>query len=65
MFISHRLEEVQHICDRVSVLRDGKLVSQYEKGNISINNLARDMIGQIVNKAAAKKERSESAYHYI
>lgn len=55
LFISHRLEEVQHICDRVSVLRDGQLVSQYEKSNISINNLARDMIGREVNKAAAEK----------
>jgi simple sugar transport system ATP-binding protein len=55
LFISHRLEEVQHICDKVSVLRDGKLVSQYERGNISINTLARDMIGHIVTKAAAGK----------
>jgi len=60
VFISHRLEEVQHICDRVSVLRDGKIVSQYEKGNISINNLARDMIGHIVNKAAAQKREVEN-----
>ncbi len=55
LFISHRLEEIQHICDRVSVLRDGHLVSQYKKGSISINNLARDMIGHEVNKAAAAK----------
>ena len=55
LFISHRLEEVQHICDKVSVLRDGQLVSQYEKGSISINNLARDMIGHVVDKAAAPK----------
>lgn len=57
LFISHRLEEVQHICDRVSVLRDGKLVSRYERGNISINTLARDMIGHIVNKAAAENRK--------
>ncbi len=55
LFISHRLEEIQQICDRVSVLRDGRLVSQYKKGSISINNLARDMIGHEVNKAAAAK----------
>ena len=57
LFISHRLEEMQHVCDKVSVLRDGQLVSQYEKGNISINILARDMIGHIVNKAAAAKRQ--------
>lgn len=60
LFISHRLEEVQHICDRVSVLRDGQLVSQYDRGHISINNLARDMIGHVVNKAAAAKREIPS-----
>lgn len=55
LFISHRLEEIQHVCDRVSVLRDGRLVAQYEKKDISINNLARDMIGHLVEKAAAVK----------
>jgi simple sugar transport system ATP-binding protein len=57
LFISHRLEEVQNICDRVSVLRDGKLVAQYERGEFSINTLARDMIGHIVTKAAAAKRK--------
>ncbi len=55
IFISHRLEEVQQICDRVTVFRDGKLVSQYQKGELSINNLARDMIGHVVSKASADK----------
>ncbi|HNX29738.1 MAG TPA: sugar ABC transporter ATP-binding protein [Syntrophomonadaceae bacterium] len=60
LFISHRLEEVQALCDRVSVFRDGELVSRYEKGCISINDLARDMIGHIVNKAVAEKRTIES-----
>lgn len=55
IFISHRLEEVQAICDRVSVLRDGELVAQYEKDDIHISQMARDMIGHSVNKATAEK----------
>lgn len=55
LFVSHRLEEIQHICDTVTVLRDGKKVSQYEKADITINSLARDMIGHLVSKANAKK----------
>lgn len=53
LFISHRLDEIQQTCDKVTVLRDGSIVSQYEKGNISVNQLAEDMIGQAVEKAAA------------
>lgn len=60
LFISHRLEEVQHICDKVTVLRDGKAVSQYKKGEISINNLARDMIGHAVIKAIAEKRERKA-----
>lgn len=55
LFISHRLEEIQQVCDRVSVLRDGRLVAQYDKKDVSINKLARDMIGHLVEKASADK----------
>jgi len=55
LFISHRLEEMQQICDRVTVFRDGAIVSSYEQGEISIKNLARDMIGHTVHKATAPK----------
>ena len=34
IFISHHLEEVQEISDRVSVLRDGRLVSVKERGTL-------------------------------
>ena len=53
IFISHRLEEVEQICDRVTVLRDGKVVSQYDRNHIIINQLAQDMVGHIVSKATA------------
>lgn len=55
LFISHRLEEIQSVCHKVTVLRDGKLVSQYKKGDISINQLARDMIGHLVKKTVVDR----------
>jgi len=59
LFVSHRLEEIQYVCDNVTVLRDGEVVSQYKTGNISINNLARDMIGHLVSKVTTEKRKLE------
>lgn len=50
IFISHRLEEILQVCDTVSVLRDGELVSTYEKGEFSIGTFADDMVGQKIVK---------------
>lgn len=50
IFVSHRLEEVVEICDRVSILRDGDLVSQYEKKDFDLNKMALDMVGRNVIK---------------
>jgi len=46
LYISHRLAEVEEICDRVSVLRDGKLVSTVVQGQASQTELAGLMVGR-------------------
>jgi len=45
LYISHRMEEVYALSDRVTVLRDGKLVSVLEKGEITPAEIIRLMIG--------------------
>lgn len=45
IFISHRLEEIMEICDKVFVLRDGNLISDYEKEAFSVDHFAEDMVG--------------------
>lgn len=57
IFTSHRLEEVMEICDRVTVLRDGKIINRYEKDEYDINKLALDMIGKEVVQALAEKRK--------
>ncbi len=56
IFISHRLEEVMEICDVVAVLRDGELVSTYEKSEFSVSRFADDMVGREIVKAERKKK---------
>ncbi|WP_158540634.1 sugar ABC transporter ATP-binding protein [Romboutsia weinsteinii] len=51
IFISHRLDEITHLCDRVSVFRDGEIVAKYSKEEFDVEQIAIDMIGKKVNKA--------------
>jgi len=46
IFISHRLEEVFDIADRITVLRDGKYVTTVEKDKTNPEELVRLMIGK-------------------
>jgi ribose transport system ATP-binding protein len=46
IFVSHKIEEVMELCDRVTVLRDGKYMGTREMGNLSRQELIRMMIGR-------------------
>jgi len=46
IYISHRLEEIRKIGDRVSVLRDGRYIGTLKIEEASINDLIRMMVGR-------------------
>ncbi|MEI6385685.1 MAG: sugar ABC transporter ATP-binding protein [Spirochaetota bacterium] len=46
VYISHRLEEISHIADRVTVLRDGQLVGSRIVGEIDLGTIVRMMVGR-------------------
>jgi ABC-type sugar transport system ATPase subunit len=46
IYISHHLEEVFKIADRVTVLRDGRKVSAYAIDGLTKNTLIKDMVGR-------------------
>jgi len=46
LFISHRLEEVFEICQRVTVMRDGRQVLTAELADVTANELVRAMVGR-------------------
>ncbi len=62
LYISHRLPEVKEIADRVTVLRDGRLVASHETSELQPADMARLMVGRDVAKlypdrhAAAARE---------
>ena len=58
LFISHRLEEVFQICQRVTVMRDGRHVLTSELSGLTADDLVRAMVGRPMTQRAAG-ERGE------
>jgi rhamnose transport system ATP-binding protein len=56
IYISHRLEEISSIADRVTVLRDGHTVDTRDRGEIDRAELIRMMVGREVSAIFPKRE---------
>ena len=48
IYISHRLDEVFQVADRVTVLRDGRVVTTQDIGDITKDQLVKAMVGEEV-----------------
>lgn len=59
IFISHKLNEVMEICDKYSVLRNGKNVSTGNISDVTVNQLAEFMVGHEVD---TEKKHSSTVY---
>lgn len=46
VYISHRMEEIFELCDRITVMRDGVSVHTYEISKVDIDQIVRDMVGR-------------------
>lgn len=46
LYTSHRLDEVSHIADRITVLRDGAVVRKAERGELTEDGMATAMVGR-------------------
>lgn len=57
IYISHRLEEIFKIADRVSVLKDGKLVSKSKVSEVNINKLISLMVGREIDSSIYDSSR--------
>jgi len=56
IYISHRLEELAVVADRVTVLRDGNLVGTQPMAGIDRNELIRLMVGRELSAVFPKRE---------
>ncbi len=46
IFVTHFLDQVYEVCDRITVLRDGQLVGEYEIGSLPRLQLVSKMLGK-------------------
>lgn len=46
IYVSHRLEEILQLTDRVAVLRDGELIATYATADATIARMVKDMVGR-------------------
>lgn len=48
IFISHKLKEIKQICDRISIMRNGRFMGVYDLKDISERDISRLMVGRDV-----------------
>jgi len=61
IFISHKLYEVMTVCDRISVLRDGRVVGTVDKSATSQAELARMMVGRETFGVTRQEDQSRGS----
>jgi len=59
LFISHRLDEVFEIADRITVLRDGEHISTRSVEEFSREQLIREMVGREVDQFYATRQKKK------
>lgn len=50
VYISHRMEEIFQLCDRITVLRDGSYVGTKKISEVDMNDVVRMMIGREIGE---------------
>ena len=57
IYITHRMEEIFQITDRVTVMRDGKIIGTKETKDATTDWVTNSMLGKEVDKELDKKDR--------
>ncbi|MBR5816759.1 MAG: sugar ABC transporter ATP-binding protein, partial [Anaerotignum sp.] len=61
VYISHRMEEIFELCDRITVLRDGEYVGTENIADIDLNHVVQMMIGRTIGELFPKRESNIGA----
>jgi len=50
IYISHRLEEIRQIADRIVVMRDGAKVQEFDSGDVPVRTIVEAMVGRSLER---------------
>ena len=50
VYISHRMEEIFELCDRITILRDGTYIDTKRIADIDMNDIVKMMIGREIGE---------------
>jgi ribose transport system ATP-binding protein len=50
VYISHRLEEIRRIADRIVVMRDGSKVQEFDTGDVPVRTIVEAMVGRSLER---------------
>jgi len=54
LFISHRFDEVFALCDRITVMRDGRYIATHATDETTVAAIVREMVGRDINQLFPK-----------
>lgn len=52
VYISHRLEEIKRICDRITIMRDGRYINTVGAQEVTIDQIISMMVGRTIYESA-------------
>jgi len=59
IYISHRMDEIKRISDRVTVMRDGEYIGTLDSANVDINQVIHMMVGRVIYETRKKTPISD------
>jgi ABC-type uncharacterized transport system ATPase subunit len=58
VFISHKLGEIMRLCDRVCVMRDGRMIGTHDVADVDAQTISNEMVGREVKLSVDKAPAS-------
>ncbi|MDR1579110.1 MAG: sugar ABC transporter ATP-binding protein [Synergistaceae bacterium] len=55
IYISHKLDEIMRLSDRITVLRDGRTVAMHNKREVTVETLITEMVGREITEIYPKR----------